>query len=43
MRVLEAADGAHELALHIERQAGGDAVRVDLVRREPLRLDEDLV
>ena len=43
VRVLEAPDGAHELALHVERQAGRDAVRIDLVRVEPLGLDEDLV
>ena len=36
-------DGAHELDLHVEREAGGDAVRVDLVGVEPFRLDEDLV
>ena len=43
VRVLEPADGAHELVLHVERQAGRDAVRIDLVRLEPLGLDEDLV
>ena len=43
VRVLEAPDGAHELPLHIERQARGDAVRVDLVSAEPFGLDEDLV
>src|SRR5204862_80504 len=43
VRVLEAPDSAHELALHIEREARRDAVRVDLVSVEPLGLDEDLV
>src|SRR6202023_3795644 len=43
MRVLEAADGAHELALHLEGQAGGDAVGVDLVSVQSLRLDENLM
>src|SRR5437660_2476268 len=33
----------HELELHVERQAGGDAIRVKLVGRETFRLDEDLV
>src|SRR5581483_11251909 len=33
-RVLEAADGAHEALLHVVRQRGADAVRVDLARVE---------
>ncbi len=41
--VLETADGAHELVLHVERQARGDAVRVDFVRPQSLGLHEDLV
>ena len=43
MRLLEAANAAHELLLHVERQAGGDAVRIDLVRVEPFGLDEELM
>ena len=43
VRALEARDGAHELDLHVEREARGDAVRVDLVGIESFRLDEDLV
>ena len=43
MRLLEAADAAHQFVLHIEGQAGGDAVGVHLVRVEALGLDEDLV
>ena len=43
MRVLQAADRAHQLELHVERQAGRDAVRIDLVRRQPLGLEEDLM
>jgi len=43
VRVLEPSDGAHELELHIERQAGGNAVGIDLVRGESFRLDEDLM
>jgi hypothetical protein len=33
--VLQAGDGVHEVQLHVEGQAGGDAVRVDLVRVRP--------
>ena len=40
---LESSDAAHELVLHVERQAGGDAVGIDLVRVEALGLDEDLM
>lgn len=40
---LEAPDRAHELPLHVEGQAGRDAVRVHLDSVEPLGLDEDLV
>ncbi len=43
MRILEAADRAHELPLHVERQAGRDAVRIDLVGLQALGLDENLV
>ena len=43
MRVLEPSDGPHELVLHVEGQAGGDPVRIDLVGVEPLRLHENLV
>ncbi len=41
--VLEAANGAHEVDLHVERQAGRDAVRIHLVRVEAFGLDEDLM
>ena len=41
--LLEAADGTHQRQLHVERQAGGDAVGIDLVRVQPFRLEEDLV
>jgi hypothetical protein len=41
--LLEAADGAHQRQLHVEGQAGGDAVGIDLVRGQPLGLDEDLM
>ena len=43
MRVLEAADRVDELELHVERQAGGDAVRVDLAGVEAFGLEKDLV
>src|SRR5580700_506651 len=43
MRVLETADAAHQLLLHVEGQAGRNAVRVHLVRVQPFRLDEHLV
>src|SRR6516225_6769484 len=43
MRGLEPTDRVHERALHIEGEARRDAVRVHLVRREPLGLDENLV
>src|SRR5690606_5821310 len=36
-------DRAHERPLHIEGQTGRDADRIDLARREPFRLDEDLM
>ena len=39
----QAADGTHDLDLHLGRQAGGDAVQVDPGMIPPLRLDEDLV
>ncbi len=42
-RVPEAGEGAHELELHVEGQAGGDAVRVELRRAETLGFDEHLV
>ncbi len=41
--VLESLDAAHERLLHVERQAGRDAVRIHLVGIEALGLDEDLV
>src|SRR5205085_8028357 len=43
MRMLEPGDGAHQLALHVERQAGRDPVGVDLMRLQPLGLEENLV
>jgi hypothetical protein len=43
VRVLKTPDGPHKCVLHIEGQARGDAVRIDLVRIEPLGLDENLV
>ncbi len=41
--VLETLDRTHQRQLHVERQRGGDAVRVDLERVQTFRLDEDLV
>ena len=41
--LLQAHHRTHGVPLHIERQRGRDAVRVDLVRVEPLGLQEDLV
>ncbi len=43
VRVLEAPDRTHQLELHIEWQAGGNAVGIDLVGRQPFRLNENLV
>ena len=43
VRVLEAADAAHHLQLHVERQRGGDAVGVDLDDAQAFGFDEDLV
>ncbi len=40
---LETGDGAHERALHVERQARRDAVRIDLERVEAFGLEKDLV
>ena len=41
--LLETLHGTHQGQLHVEGQTGGDAVRIDLVRRQSLRFDEDLV
>src|SRR5207237_10210022 len=41
--VLQPADRVHQVELNVERQARGDAVRVELVRRQALRLDANLV
>ena len=41
--VLQPADRVHQVELNVERQTRGDAVRVELVRRQALRLDENLV
>src|SRR6185295_20114198 len=43
VRVFESLDRAHELDLHVVRQAGGDAVRIYLVGVKAFGLDEDLV
>ena len=43
VRVLETGNGAHGLDLHIEGQAGADAIGVELVGVQPFRLHEDLV
>jgi hypothetical protein len=41
--ILEATDRTDDLHLHVERQAGGDPVRVEFVGGQAFRLDEDLV
>ena len=43
VRLLETNDRAHQRLLDIKGQAGGDAVRIDLMGLEPLGLDEDLM
>ena len=43
VRVLQARDRAHQRQLDVERQAGRDAVRVELVGRQAFGLEEDLV
>src|SRR4029077_15485042 len=43
MRALEPGDGAYELALHVEGQAGGDAVGINLLRVQTLGLYKNLV
>jgi hypothetical protein len=43
VRVLATGQRAHERDLHVERQRRRHAVRIDLVRREPLGLEEHLV
>ena len=43
MRLLQANHGVHHGQLRVERQAGGDAVGVDLVCLEPFGLQVDLV
>jgi len=40
---LQTGDGTDVCDLHVQRQAGGQAAGVDLVRVQALRLDEDLV
>ncbi|CCK13877.1 hypothetical protein BN126_4080 [Cronobacter sakazakii 680] len=42
-RVLHPFHGTDDLHLHVERQAGGDAVRVNFVAGQPFRLQENLV
>src|SRR5207253_2524830 len=41
--LLEAGDRTHQVLLDVERQAGGDPVRVELVGRQTLGLEENLV
>ncbi|MNM68087.1 hypothetical protein D3C81_796370 [compost metagenome] len=41
--ILEATDRTDDLHLYVERQAGGDPVRVEFVGGQAFRLDEDLV
>src|SRR3990167_3448416 len=43
MCMLQATDRTHQIQLHIERQAGGNTVRVVLVGAEALWLQEDLM
>ncbi len=43
VRILEAGDRMHDVELHVERQRRRDAVRIDLERRQPFGLDENLV
>ena len=43
LRLLETAHAAHHLLLHVEGQAGGNAVGVNLAERQTFRFDENLV
>ena len=43
MAILHALDRTHDLQLHVEGKRGRDPVRVDLVRRQAFRLEEDVV
>ena len=43
MSLLEAGDGVDQVELHVERQAGRDAVGIELVRAQAFRFEEDLV
>src|SRR5207302_5449902 len=43
VRPLEAPDRVHQLELHVERQAGGDAVWVDFVAAEAFGLKKQLM
>ena len=43
MRVLKAPDRAHQRQLNVERQAGGNPVRIDLARGQSFGLEEDLM
>src|SRR5690606_4994522 len=43
MCVFEARDRTDHPDLDVERQTGGNAVRIDFMRIEPFRLQEDLV
>ena len=43
VHVFHAADRAHQRQLDVEGQAGGDTVRVDLVRGQAFRFEEDVV
>lgn len=40
-KVFHPLHGTDNLHLHIERQAGGDAIRVNFVRRQSFRFEED--
>ena len=43
MRILKSGHGSHQRILNVKGQTGRNAVRVILVRRQPLRLQEDLM
>ena len=43
MRIFQAFDGAHQVQLHIEWQAGGNSIRIDFMGAQPLRFQKNLV
>ena len=43
MGILKTFNGTHQFILHVKRQAGGNAVRVNFVGSKAFRLDENLV